>query len=191
MFTPLFSPRGEHSLSFRRMEGWTENLPLGDNFAPGSQKMSSATIWAILGGHWAIWSQSIWSPCLTLMICWAQYYWQFYVFLFSNTYCRKNGNFGSNYVQYLVLINLSWKKIDIKLIPVKWLAISWFCRQVLFKGPPLATSLFTELVLCKYFKMALAAWRREHHIRLKNRRPGFDSLQVSRENIALQLCIAY
>jgi hypothetical protein len=48
MFTPSFTPRGEHSLLFRRMEGQTENftpgeifaprgqnLPLGDNFAPG------------------------------------------------------------------------------------------------------------------------------------------------------------
>jgi hypothetical protein len=42
MFTPSFTPRGEHSLLFRRMEGRTENfalrgqtLPLGDNFAHG------------------------------------------------------------------------------------------------------------------------------------------------------------
>jgi hypothetical protein len=48
MFTPLFTPRGEHSLLFRRMEGRRENFtpkgklhprghnsPLGDNFAPG------------------------------------------------------------------------------------------------------------------------------------------------------------
>jgi hypothetical protein len=41
MFTPSFTPRGEHSLLFRRMEGRTENFtprghnsPLGDKFAP-------------------------------------------------------------------------------------------------------------------------------------------------------------
>jgi hypothetical protein len=41
MFTPLFTPRGEHSLLFRRMEGRTENFtpsgitsPLGDKFHP-------------------------------------------------------------------------------------------------------------------------------------------------------------
>jgi hypothetical protein len=46
MFTPLFTPRGEHSLLFRRMEGRTENFtpreqnsPLGDNFAPGGQSL--------------------------------------------------------------------------------------------------------------------------------------------------------
>jgi hypothetical protein len=48
MFTPSFTPRGKHSLQFRRMEGQTENfIPgdnctsrgqsslLGDNYAPG------------------------------------------------------------------------------------------------------------------------------------------------------------
>jgi hypothetical protein len=42
MFTPSFTPRGEHSLLFRRMEGWTynfapkgQNSPLGYNFTPG------------------------------------------------------------------------------------------------------------------------------------------------------------
>jgi hypothetical protein len=41
IFTPLFTPRGEHSLLFRRMGGCTENFNLrgqnsllGDNFAP-------------------------------------------------------------------------------------------------------------------------------------------------------------
>jgi hypothetical protein len=54
MFTPLFTPRGEHSLQFRRMEGRTENFtpggnfthrgqnsPLRDNFAPRGQSLSS------------------------------------------------------------------------------------------------------------------------------------------------------
>jgi hypothetical protein len=46
MFTPLFTPSGEHSLLFRRMEGRTENfiprgqnLLLGDNFGPGGQSL--------------------------------------------------------------------------------------------------------------------------------------------------------
>jgi hypothetical protein len=52
MFTPLFTPRGEHDLLFSRMEGQTENLPpgdnftskgqssfLGDNFTPGGQSL--------------------------------------------------------------------------------------------------------------------------------------------------------
>jgi hypothetical protein len=41
MFTPLFTPRGEHSLLFRRMEGRTENFtprgklhPQGTKFTP-------------------------------------------------------------------------------------------------------------------------------------------------------------
>jgi hypothetical protein len=41
MFTPLFTPRGEHSLLFRRMEERTENFtprgqnsPLGDKIHP-------------------------------------------------------------------------------------------------------------------------------------------------------------
>jgi hypothetical protein len=30
MFTPSITPRGEHSLRFRRMEGWTDNfIPRG------------------------------------------------------------------------------------------------------------------------------------------------------------------
>jgi hypothetical protein len=44
MFIPLFTPRGEYSLLFRRMEGrtenftpWGQNSPLGDNFAHGGQ----------------------------------------------------------------------------------------------------------------------------------------------------------
>jgi hypothetical protein len=50
MFTPSFTPRGEHSLLFRRMEGKQmislprdnltsrgKNSPLGDNFTPGGQ----------------------------------------------------------------------------------------------------------------------------------------------------------
>jgi hypothetical protein len=40
MFTPLFTPRGEHSLLFRRMEGQTENFTPGDNFTPGGQLRS-------------------------------------------------------------------------------------------------------------------------------------------------------
>jgi hypothetical protein len=52
MFTPPFTPRGEHYLLFRRMEGQTENftprdLPprgqssiLGDYFVPGGQSLS-------------------------------------------------------------------------------------------------------------------------------------------------------
>jgi hypothetical protein len=36
-FTPSFSPRGEHSLMFRRMEGQTEFHPPGDNFTPRGQ----------------------------------------------------------------------------------------------------------------------------------------------------------
>jgi hypothetical protein len=37
MFTPLFNPRGEYSLLFRRMEGPTENVtPYGTKFTPGS-----------------------------------------------------------------------------------------------------------------------------------------------------------
>jgi hypothetical protein len=43
MFTPSFTPRGEHYLLFRRMAGRTwniftpreQNYPLEDNFAPG------------------------------------------------------------------------------------------------------------------------------------------------------------
>jgi hypothetical protein len=39
MFTPSFTPRSEHSLLFRRMEGQTENFtptPV-DNFTPGTK----------------------------------------------------------------------------------------------------------------------------------------------------------
>jgi hypothetical protein len=57
MFTPSFTPRGEHSLLFRRMEGRSENFtpqgitfPLGgqksllwDNFAPGGQSLPLGT----------------------------------------------------------------------------------------------------------------------------------------------------
>jgi hypothetical protein len=53
MFTPSFTPMGEHSLLFRRMEGRIENFTtlgdkfnprgqnstLGDNFAPGGQSL--------------------------------------------------------------------------------------------------------------------------------------------------------
>jgi hypothetical protein len=34
MFTPSFTPWGEHSLMFRRMEGRTENFTPGDKFYP-------------------------------------------------------------------------------------------------------------------------------------------------------------
>jgi hypothetical protein len=44
MFTSLFTPRGEHSRMFRRMEGRTENFtprgqnsPQGTKFTPGGQ----------------------------------------------------------------------------------------------------------------------------------------------------------
>jgi hypothetical protein len=39
MFTPSFTPRGEHSLLFRRLERQTENLTPRDNFnlAPMSE----------------------------------------------------------------------------------------------------------------------------------------------------------
>jgi hypothetical protein len=37
MFTPSFTPRGEHSLLFRRMGGQTENFTPGDNFTPRGQ----------------------------------------------------------------------------------------------------------------------------------------------------------
>jgi hypothetical protein len=37
MFTPSFTPRGEHSLLFRRMEGQTESHPQRTKFTPGGQ----------------------------------------------------------------------------------------------------------------------------------------------------------
>jgi hypothetical protein len=37
MFTPSFTPRCEHSLLFRRMEGRTEFPPEGTKFTPGGQ----------------------------------------------------------------------------------------------------------------------------------------------------------
>jgi hypothetical protein len=37
MLTPSLTPRGEHSLLFRRLEGQTENFTPGDNFTPRGQ----------------------------------------------------------------------------------------------------------------------------------------------------------
>jgi hypothetical protein len=37
MFLPSFTPRGEHSLLFRRMEGQTENFTPGENFTLGGE----------------------------------------------------------------------------------------------------------------------------------------------------------
>jgi hypothetical protein len=37
MIIPSFTPRGEHSRLFRRMEGQTENSPPDDNFSPRGQ----------------------------------------------------------------------------------------------------------------------------------------------------------
>jgi hypothetical protein len=37
IFTHSFTPRGEHSLLFRRIVERTENLPPGDNFTPLGQ----------------------------------------------------------------------------------------------------------------------------------------------------------
>jgi hypothetical protein len=37
MFTLLFTPMGEHSLLFWRMEGWTENSPQGITSPPGDK----------------------------------------------------------------------------------------------------------------------------------------------------------
>jgi hypothetical protein len=39
-YTPSFTPRGEHSLLFRRMEGRKENLTPVDNFTPRGQKFT-------------------------------------------------------------------------------------------------------------------------------------------------------
>jgi hypothetical protein len=39
MFTPSFTPRGVHSLQFRRMEGRTENFTPGDKFSTGGQSL--------------------------------------------------------------------------------------------------------------------------------------------------------
>jgi hypothetical protein len=52
MFTPSFTPRGEHSLLFGRMEGWTENYtpPPGDNFTPRGQNLP-------LGPKFAPWGE--------------------------------------------------------------------------------------------------------------------------------------
>jgi hypothetical protein len=40
MFTPSFTPRGEHSLLFRRMEDRSENFIPGDDFTPRRQNSS-------------------------------------------------------------------------------------------------------------------------------------------------------
>jgi hypothetical protein len=40
MFTLSFTPRGEYSLLFRRMEGRTENFTPGDNLTPRGQNSS-------------------------------------------------------------------------------------------------------------------------------------------------------
>jgi hypothetical protein len=49
MFTPSFTPRGEHSLLFRKMEGRTEDLhPRGTKFTPGGQLRQSLPIRAKL-----------------------------------------------------------------------------------------------------------------------------------------------
>jgi hypothetical protein len=39
MFTPSFTPRGEHSLQLRRMEGRTGNSTPGEQLAPGGQRL--------------------------------------------------------------------------------------------------------------------------------------------------------
>jgi hypothetical protein len=50
MFTPSFTPRGEHSLLLRRMENGDnftprgQNSPLGDNLAPGAKFSSGGKV---------------------------------------------------------------------------------------------------------------------------------------------------
>jgi hypothetical protein len=46
-FTPSFTPRGEHSLLFRKMEGQTDNFTPGDNFVPGVKVKNRPLVVAI------------------------------------------------------------------------------------------------------------------------------------------------
>jgi hypothetical protein len=58
MFTPSFTPRGEHSLVFRRMEGWTENFtPKGTKFTPGGQLRP----WWLKFARRGKWASELWS----------------------------------------------------------------------------------------------------------------------------------